>query len=59
MRLNPPDEAPLAGLKHALQKWVESGTLKGNAVEVILLDSHYKFKKADNMAHILDVINKE
>jgi hypothetical protein len=56
MRLKPQNEAPLAGFKCALQKWIESGTSKGNAVP---LDSHYKFEKVDNMAGFLDVIDKE
>jgi hypothetical protein len=59
MRLNPSNEAPPTWFKHALQKWIESGTLKGNATEAILLDSHYKFKRVDNMASLLDVIDKE
>jgi hypothetical protein len=59
MRFNPLDEAPQARFKHALQKWVKSGTLKGNATEAILMDSHYKFKRVDNMVSLLDVIDKE
>jgi hypothetical protein len=41
------------------KKWVKSGTLKGNAIEAILLDSHYKFKRVDNMGGLLDVVDKE
>jgi hypothetical protein len=41
------------------KKWIESGTPKGNAVEAISLDSHYKFEKVDNMVGLLNVINKE
>jgi hypothetical protein len=32
---------------------------KGNAIEAILSDSHYKFERIDNMVNLLDVINKE
>jgi len=32
---------------------------RGNAIEAILLDSHYKFERIDNMVSLLDVINKE
>jgi hypothetical protein len=42
-----------------LQKWIENGTLEGNAIEAILLDSHYKFEKVGNMVSLLDVIDKE
>jgi len=37
----------------------KSETLERNGVEEILLDSHYKFERIDNMANFLDVINKE
>lgn len=59
MRLNPLDEVSPTRFKHALQKWIESGTLEGNVVEAILLDSHYKFERINNMAGLLDVIDKE
>jgi hypothetical protein len=36
-------------------KW----NFKGRCNEGIMLDSHYKFDIIDNMANLLDVINKE
>ncbi len=42
-----------------LHKWIENITLDGNATEAILLDSHYKFEKVDNMVGFLNVINRE
>lgn len=37
----------------------KSETLERNGAKEILLDSHYKFERIDNMANFLDVINKE
>jgi hypothetical protein len=59
MRFNPSNKAPPTGFKCALHKWIKSGTLEGNVAEIILLDSHYKFKIINNMAGLLDVINRE
>ncbi len=59
MKLNPSNEAPPTRFKCALQKWIKSGTLERNGVKEILLDSHYKFERIENMAKFLDVINKE
>jgi hypothetical protein len=59
MRFNPSNKAPPTGFKCVLHKWIKSGTLEGNASEAILLDSHYKFKRIDNMAGLFDVINRK
>jgi len=59
MKFNPLNKAPPTGFKCALHMWIKSGTLEGNTTEAILLDSHYKFKKIDNTAGLLDVINRE
>jgi uncharacterized protein YicC (UPF0701 family) len=59
MRLNSSNEALPMGFKRALQKWIQSRTSEGNAIEAILLDSHYKFERIDNIVSLLDVINKE
>lgn len=58
-RLNPSYEAPPSGFKHYLEKWIQNGNAKDVAVKAILLDSHYKYDKVDNMLGLLDVINKE
>ncbi len=47
------------GFKCALQKWIKNGTSKRNGVKEILLDSHDKFERIDDMANFLDVIDKE
>jgi hypothetical protein len=59
LRLDPSNEAPHAGFKRALEKWIQSGTVEDNQAEAILLDIHYKYDKVENMAGLLDVINKE
>jgi hypothetical protein len=38
---------------------MQNGTSKDNAVEAILLDTHYKYEKVENMVGLLDVIDKE
>ncbi len=53
------NEAPPARFKRALKKWIQSGILEDNAMEAILLDTHYKYDKVENMAGLLDVIDKE
>ncbi len=58
-KLNPSYEAPPLGFKHYLEKWIQNGNAKDVAVKAILLDSHYKYDKVDNMLGLLDVINKE
>jgi hypothetical protein len=42
-----------------LEKWIQSGIVEDNAAKAILLDIHYKYDKVENMAGLLDVINKE
>jgi hypothetical protein len=59
LRLNPSNEAPSIGFKWALEKWIQSGALKDNAMESILLNTHYKYDKVENMAGLLDVVDKE
>jgi hypothetical protein len=38
---------------------MQSGTLEDNAMKAILLDTHYKFDKVENMVGLLDVIVME
>jgi hypothetical protein len=60
LRLNPSDKAPLVGFEWALEKWIQSGTPKDNAMKAILLGhTHYKYDIVENMARLLDVIDKE
>ncbi len=59
LRLNPSDEAPHVGFKRALEKWIQSGIVEDNQAKAILLNIHYKYDKIENMAGLLDVINKE
>jgi hypothetical protein len=42
-----------------LEKWILSGSAEDVVAEAILLDSHYKYDKVDNMSGLLDVIDKE
>jgi len=35
---------------------MQSGTLEDNAMKAILLDTHYRFDKVENMVGLLDVI---
>jgi hypothetical protein len=59
LRLNPSNKVALVGFKWVFGKWTQSGTPKDNVAEVILLDIHYKYDKVENMAGLLDVIDKE
>jgi hypothetical protein len=59
LKLNPSDEAPPIGFKWALEKWIQSGIQEDNAAEAILLNIHYKYDRVENMAGLLDVIDKE
>jgi hypothetical protein len=38
---------------------MQNGTSKDNAAKAILLDTHYKYEKVENMVGLLDVIDKE
>jgi hypothetical protein len=38
---------------------MQSGTLEDNAMKAILLDTHYRFDKVENMVGLLDVIVME
>jgi hypothetical protein len=58
-RLNPSDKAPPIQFKWALEKWIQSGTSEDNAIKAILLDTHYEYDRVENMASLLDVIDKE
>jgi len=59
LRLNPSYEASPIGFKRILEKCIQSGTPKENAMEAILLDIHYKYDRVENMVGLLDVVNKE
>jgi hypothetical protein len=58
MRLNPLDKAPPEGFKTTLKRWIESIVPEGIAVESILLDNHYMYDKVNDMAELLDVLDK-
>lgn len=58
MRLNPSDDAPLVGFTVAMNKWISNATLKVIATKFILLETHYKYDKLNNMAKLLDMIDK-
>ncbi len=47
------------GYKCLLEKWIQSGTSYENVTEAIMLESHYKFDRVNNMVALLDVIIKE
>ncbi len=57
--MNPSNEAPPLGFKHYLEKWIQNGNAKDVAAKVILLDSHYKYDKINNMSSLLDVMDKD
>jgi hypothetical protein len=57
--LNPLDEAPPLGFKRSLEKWIQNGNVEDVTAEAILLDSHYKYDKVNNMSRLLDVMDKE
>ncbi len=59
LRLNPSNKVTLVGFKWVFGKWTQSGTPEDNVAKVILLDIHYKYDKVENMASLLDVIDKE
>jgi hypothetical protein len=57
-RLNPSNKAPLAGFKIALKRSVESTTLEGITTKSIILNTHYMYDKVNDMAELLNVIDK-
>jgi len=59
LRFNSLDKVPFARFKWALEKWIQSGTAEDNATKAIFLDTYYKFDIVQNMAGLLDVIDKE
>jgi hypothetical protein len=58
LRLNPFDETLLACFKIALKRWIESIVLEGITTESIILDTHYMYDRVNDMAKLLDVIDK-
>jgi hypothetical protein len=59
LKLKPLDEAPPSRFKYVLKKWIQSGSVEDVTTKAIMLNSHYKYDKVDNMSGLLDVINKE
>lgn len=59
MKFNPSNEAQLVEIKLVLEKWIQSGTPEDNAMKAILLDTHYKYDRIENMVGLLDIIDKE
>jgi hypothetical protein len=58
MKLNPSNEAPSLGFKTTLKRWIGSIALEGILAECIHLDTHYMYKKVNDMVELLDVIDK-
>jgi hypothetical protein len=58
MRLNPSDEALLSSFKIALNRWIGNIALEGILIECIHLDTHYMYDRVNEMAELLDVIDK-
>jgi hypothetical protein len=58
MRLNPSNKAPPIGFKTTLKRWIESIVLEGIIVKSILLDTCYIYDKVNDMAELLDVLDK-
>jgi hypothetical protein len=58
MRSNPSNKAPPIVFKTTLKRWIESIIPKGITVESILLDTHYMYDKVNDMAELLDVLDK-
>ncbi len=59
LKLNPSNEAPPLGFKRSLEKWIQSASVEDVATEAILLDSHYKYDRVNNMLGLWDVMDKE
>jgi hypothetical protein len=57
-RLNPSNKAPLVGFKIRLKRLEENTTLEGIVAKSILLNTHYMYDKVNDMAELLDVIDK-
>jgi hypothetical protein len=58
MRLNLSDKAPSVSFKNTLKRWIENILPEGIAVEYIRLDTHYMYNKVNDMAKLLDVLDK-
>jgi hypothetical protein len=58
MRLDPSNEALLASFKTTLKRWIESTAPKGIATKSIFLNTHYMYDRVNDMAKLLDVIDK-
>jgi hypothetical protein len=46
------------GFTMALRNWISSTTPKSIVEESILLETHYKYDKLNNMTKLLDMIDK-
>jgi hypothetical protein len=57
-KLNPSNETPFASFKTTLKRWIKSTTIKGIVTGSILLDTHYMYDNVNDMAKLLDVIDK-
>ncbi len=58
MRLNPFDDALSIGFTMALKNWISSATPKSIATKSIILETHYKYDSFNNMAKLMDMIDK-
>jgi hypothetical protein len=59
LKFNPSNEALLVGFKQVMEKWIQSGTPKDNAMKANLLNTHDKYDRVENMVGLLDVIDKK
>jgi hypothetical protein len=58
MKLNPSDDTLLAGFTTALRKWINSTTPESIVIESAILETHFKYDRLNNMAKLLEVIDK-
>jgi hypothetical protein len=59
MRLNPSNDVPPTRFTIALRKWIINVIPKVIATKSILLDTHYKYDRLNDMAKFLNVVDKK
>ncbi len=59
MKLIPSNDVPLARFTTTLKKWIINVILKVIATKFVLLNSHYKYDRLNDMAKLLNIVDKK
>jgi hypothetical protein len=59
MKLNPSNDVPLVRFTTTLKKWIINAILKVITAKSVLLDTHYKYDRFNDISKLLNIVDKK